>query len=157
MTRRPIALAGCFVGALDHPTRGRTLLYPWQPVDLLDVVAPHQAYDRAHARHRRQPPKRFGVMRRRRGHDLGLEVLEESSRGVESGESDVAVVLDRWLGTAWGDPLTRRFGLTRLPSRRPMVLAVRLAHRGQPLRPLAPQMPAPPPQVAGGTPGGRIR
>jgi hypothetical protein len=82
MTRRPIALAGCFVGALDHPTRGRNLLYPWQPVDLMDVVEQHQASDRANARHRRQPPKRFGVMRLRRGHDLGLAVLDESIIGV---------------------------------------------------------------------------
>jgi hypothetical protein len=43
------------------------------------------------------------------------------------------------------------------PSRGPMVLAVRLAHRGQPLRPLAYEMQTAPQPIARGTPGSGIR
>jgi hypothetical protein len=92
----------------------------------------------------------------RSAHDMVLEVSDESIIDIDQGQIDVDVFLDRRIGKALGEPRTLRFGLERLPSRGQMVLAVRLANMGQPLRPLAHQVQTAPQQVAGGTHGGRI-
>jgi hypothetical protein len=96
-------------------------------------------------------------MRLRSGHDMGLEVPDEAIIVIDQGQIDCDVFLHRWIGKALGDPLTLHFGLERLTSGGPIVLAVRLANMGQPLCSLAHQMQTALSQVAGGTHGGRIR
>jgi hypothetical protein len=123
----------------------------------MDVVEPHQAEDRANARHRPQAFERLWVMRLRRGHEMVFEVPDESIIVVDQGQIDCDVFLHRWIGKALGNCLTRHFGRERLASRRHIGLAVRLPNMGQPLRSLAHQMQAAPQQVAGGTHRGRIR
>jgi len=91
------------------------------------------------------------------GHELVLEVPDESIIVVDQGQIDYDGCLHRRIGNTWGDLLTLHLGRERLTSRGPMVMAVRLANMGQPLRALAYQMQATPQQVTGGTHRGRLR
>jgi hypothetical protein len=64
----------------------------------------------------------------RRGHDLGLEVPDDSIVVIDQGQIDVEGFLHCGIGKPLGDPRTLHVGFERLPERGQMVLAVRLAN-----------------------------
>jgi hypothetical protein len=91
----------------------------------------------------------------RGGHDMAFKVPDQPIIVVDQGQIDCDVLLHGWIGNAWGNPLTLRFGLEWVASRGHMALTVRLTNMGQRLCPLAHQTQAAPQPERSGITGGR--
>ena len=77
--RGPVTLARRSFGALDQTAVGDKILYPWEALDIVNLIEEHQAQDLADPWDGAQQGERVGVVRLGRFEDRQLDVAQQSS------------------------------------------------------------------------------
>src|SRR2546428_3096391 len=99
----------CF-GTLDETPRGGKSRPPWEALEIMPVVEPHEAEDLPEAGHRVEQRQGLGVMVRGGCDEGAFDVTQQRIVGGDESKIDFQTFLYRWIGQALGDPVTVGFG-----------------------------------------------
>jgi hypothetical protein len=153
---RAQAFARRFLRTRDQATRGDALLSPWEAINVVDVVEPHEAEDLADTRHRLPQIPGVGVMVFGGLDDRAFSVAKSLVRIGEQGQVDCDALLYGSLSKAFSDAITRGFGGDLLAEFGQVVVTVGLLAMSQPFSACAHQVCAASSEVAGRPPLSRI-
>ena len=120
----------CF-GPLDETTRRGKIRHPWEALDSMHVVEQHEAEDRPDAGHRVEQIQGLGVLVLGGCADGAFDVTPQRIVGGDERKIDCNTFLDRWIGTALGDPVTVGFGGALCANGGPVLLAVGMVDVGE--------------------------
>lgn len=103
------AFASRFSGTLDETTVGGKILHTRESLDIMNLVAQHEAEHRADTRDRLQQRQRVGVMMLGGGDDGQVQVTQPRIVVGDQGEIDFNAFLHGRVGAALSDPVTVGF------------------------------------------------
>ena len=145
-----------FLGTRDATTVRGTILPPWEAVDLMDVIEPHEAEDRADTGARVPQRQGLGLMVRGGCDEGQFDVTSQRIVIGEKGAIDCNTLVHCRISTTLGDPVTVGFVGHLFANGGHMILTIGMLHMGAECAACAGQGHAAAQEVAGGAPRGGI-